>query len=435
MSPLLALLLSATFVEGAPLESGLRVIAAPRPGAPIAAVGLVIAGGVALDDQAKGRALLALSLHFGRGEGTERKDLAKALSKSGSDFGFAVNADHALVYVVGLADQVEQMVKLLALAVEGPQKLTKEEFEARRMLLVDQLWETKKSPLRYARHQLPGLLFGARHPYGRSSLGTRRTLGPMSLAGVERHLEQTVCPDRSAVVAAGGIDPERVRELVGRRFASWARCRGEASPKIRFPTLLREVVPIVHDPGRAQAVIFGALAVGAANAEEIRALQILTEALGGSATSRLQVALREEGGVTYGAYSRLDVRRGGGVIEVRTSVDPKRAGVALSRLTAVIDDLRARPPAGAELTRARRRLASARAVALGAPESVLRAVGARLGAGLSLEPLEASPETLSRMAEAFSSDRLQLVLVGDGRTLPSVVKEKGLGTPRLFRVR
>jgi zinc protease len=95
---------------------------------------------------------------------------------------------------------------------------------------------------------------------------------------------------------------------------------------------------LVDKPGAAQAELRVGHAAPERTTSDYFALKVLNTILGGSFTSRLNAILRERMGVTYGAKSRFQMRRKGGLFGAATAV----ATEAVARSAQVVVEAMAR---------------------------------------------------------------------------------------------
>jgi zinc protease len=101
-------------------------------------------------------------------------------------------------------------------------------------------------------------------------------------------------------------------------------------------------------------------------------LLVLNQILGGQFTSRLNTRLREEKGLTYGAHSHFDFRRGPGPFVVSASVQSDRVAEALGVIVHELAELlEGHPPTAAELADARRSLIEGQAHLFETPSSLV----------------------------------------------------------------
>ena len=414
------------------LKNGLELIVSPAKTSQVAVVGLVIKGGADLDLRAHGKTHLAYALQFGGG-GKDQRERIKTLAESGADFGFSVHSDHVRYYIAGLADQWPRMVELLAAVTKRLDKVDAETFERQRMRMVDTIFEGRRSPPYHAQTQLPGLVFGSNHPYGHTQYGSRWTLATLSSGAIQKHLKAAVCPGNAALIAVGPIELQALKKRAKARFSRWRRCRKKPATEIAVKERPRRVVPIIHEPNRAQTLVLAALASPVRDPEDLRAIELLGHTLGGSFSSRMQSRLREKGGYTYGAQTWLRVQRGAAMLNVRTALDPKRTKEGLTELLATIEDLKKRPPTQEEVLRFTKAKETKRS--LRSPNEKLIQAAVRFAAGLFLQATEVAPsaDRLAELSQRYvRPDRLQLVLIGDANSLQKTVREAGLGTPRLL---
>jgi zinc protease len=82
-------------------------------------------------------------------------------------------------------------------------------------------------------------------------------------------------------------------------------------------------------------------------------LAVMNAILGGKFTSRINLNLRERRGLTYGASSRFDGRRGPGPFAVRTAVSTEVAGEAVREVLGELRRIREEPVTVDELDDAR----------------------------------------------------------------------------------
>lgn len=408
------------------LANGLSLTTLQVPG-DVVTVALVLEGGTAADGRDHGESLLAHTLFFGQGDDFLRESFRKELLEQGARLDVDVRPDNVIVSITGLASQLEQIVGLLAIATI-PVDLVDRDFQRARNAIVDGLWELRRSSVRRAVAQIPELVFGGAHPYGHLPSGDRRTLGRLSVAKIKAHLGRTLCPSRARLVVSGDVTMPKVERLVAEDFSSWKRCRKPVeAPGVAFEPLKRFEVRGVHDGHRTQVTIVAGLAVPLSRPEDVPALEMAVDVLGGSLSSRLQSNLRQRDGLTYGASAAVDVRRGAGVVYVHTPVDAKRVDEALRSLIDTFDGLAASPFTGEELERARRRRSSHRA-------SAARSTELRIRRWLTgSDAAEPSDDDVRRVAAAMKSDALQIVVVGSRRKLTPQLEAMKLGRVRFVR--
>jgi predicted Zn-dependent peptidase len=132
---------------------------------------------------------------------------------------------------------------------------------------------------------------------------------------------------------------------------------------------------LVHRPEAPQSELrVGHVAV-ARSTPDYHALVVLNALLGGQFVSRINLNLREEKGLTYGARSSFDWRRAPGPFVVQTSVQTDATAVAVGEILRELADVGGdRPPTEGELALAKASLTRGFARNFETAEQVARAL-------------------------------------------------------------
>ena len=200
-------------------------------------------------------------------------------------------------------------------------------------------------------------------------------------------------------------------------------------------------VILIDRPGSVQSgVAIGQIAIAATDSDYLP-MFALNRVFGGAMSARLSVNLRERHGFTYGAYSRLDARRGSGSVvissAVRTDATDSALVEALGEWRRIVRDT----IPGPEFQRA------LNALVAGFPSLVQTAQGLRdrvatgITAGLSADFYASYRERLASVSPVDSHTAaarvLQLhpstvVVVGDLRTVESRVRALDIGNVEVW---
>src|SRR5262249_14138039 len=154
--------------------------------------------------------------------------------------------------------------------------------------------QARDDPAEIVRLAFPRLVFGARHRYGTSAIGTEASLQQMRLDDLRTFYTSNYRPDNATLIVVGDVTAASVMPLVEKTFGGW---RGNGPPRTRTnivdpPQLTRRQIYLVDKPGAAQSQIrIGWIGVPRAT-KEYATLEVLNTILGGSFTSRLNQNLR-----------------------------------------------------------------------------------------------------------------------------------------------
>jgi predicted Zn-dependent peptidase len=163
-------------------------------------------------------------------------------------------------------------------------------------------------------------------------------------------------PDNAFLVVAGSIPSERVAAAAAKTFGTWkgkASAPEQSSPP---PTIEQRRVVIVDRPESVQSMIYyGNLALPRAH-EDFIPLTVANQVLGGSASSRLFMDLREKRSLTYGAYSDVEERVRVAPFLATAAVRTEVTDQAVAAFTEHLERIVAEPAAAPELADSKRYL-------------------------------------------------------------------------------
>jgi predicted Zn-dependent peptidase len=94
-------------------------------------------------------------------------------------------------------------------------------------------------------------LFG-KHPYGRPSGGSERSLAGITHADVVAYHAANFGADRATIVFAGDLDPKWMKQALSKAFADWGRSKAAAADLKPAPRVSGRRVLLVDAPGSVQ---------------------------------------------------------------------------------------------------------------------------------------------------------------------------------------
>lgn len=237
------------------------------------------------------------------------------------------------------------------------------------------------------------------HPYRIPIIGWDHEIEQLNTAAALRFYKRWYAPNNAVLIVAGDVDPQEVRRLAETYYGPIAA--GDFPPRERVAEPpqngAREVTlrsPRVRQPNLS--ISYLAPSYRQAEGPEAYALQVLSEILGGGATSRLYSSLVVEQGIAasagsgynpmnydYATFTFYGSPRPGGDIEAVE--EALRAAIATLLETGVSEE---------EVTAAKKRLVAGAVYARDNLSTAPRVIGTALTTGSSLEDIEAWPERI-----------------------------------------
>jgi len=274
-------------------------------------------------------------------------DVHRELARIGGQLDIDVGADAMLVGLTTLSRFAGRALTMLADLVVRP-ALREDDFLRVRQQRLHRLIQLRDMPGATADRAFAKLLFGST-PYGHTPLGNERSLGAMTIEDVRAYHGRAIHPGAATLVAVGDGDHETILALAEQAFGAWSATRDAIEPAAE-PLPHPPRLNVVPRPGAAQSELrIGHIGVARSTAD-YHALVAANMVLGGQYVSRINLNLRADKGITYGARTAFEFRRSPGPFVLGVSVDKASTALAISESMKEIADIRgAKPVTAGEL--------------------------------------------------------------------------------------
>ncbi len=339
----------------ATLSNGLQVIFARRSTVPVVQIQLSVDAGYATDQFGEpGTARLAMNMLDEGTRSMNALEINDALSMLGASIGAGSNLDTSFVTLSTLSSTLDESLGIFAEVVLHP-SFPESELNRLRLQMLNGIRREQQSPITMAQRVLPQLLYGKGHAYGnpRTGSGTLDSVRRITLEDIRNFHDTWFKANHATLIVVGDTTLDDILPRLEKAFGDWTG--GEIPEKnigmIGLPEQVR--VYLVDRPDAQQSILFSALlATPKANPEELET-EAMNDIIGGMATSRINMNLREDKGWSYGAQTGLFNARGQRIFFVYSSVqtDKTRESIeeVMKELRAFVSD---RPATREELAKA-----------------------------------------------------------------------------------
>jgi predicted Zn-dependent peptidase len=427
----------------AKLANGLTLLVYESAALPIVTLQLVARGGSGEDPAKKpGVAQLAAQMLAEGAGGRDGFAFADAVADLGAFWGSRVDQDKATIGLSGAARHADAMFGLLADVALRPRFDAKDFAKVQRIQRAN-LERAKGSPEGLAFERIPGIVYGAAHPYGHPVSGTIEAVERVTLADVRAHHTRVFVPAGAALVVVGDVKFDAVRALAEKHLGAWKGTSKVPASYAAVAARPRKELLFVDMPGAPQTFIVAARPMFGRGHPDASAFDVTTEVFGGGGLgTRLNDNLREAKGYTYGAGASVSARRGVGALVVSTKVRADVTAESVREIFLELERMAIQPPSEEEVSRAKAGLI------LGLPGEFER-IGsiAEVGAtiftyGLPLDHLArelaglgaVTEDTAAAAAKQYLDPSvMQIVLIGDASAHAKAVEALGLGPVRVVK--
>ncbi|MEP6685703.1 MAG: pitrilysin family protein, partial [Verrucomicrobiota bacterium] len=333
----------------AKLENGLRVIMVERPSLPLLAAHLLVRSGSEVDpENLAGAASMTGSL-LTRGTGKRTApEIARAIESLGGSIESGARWDSSGATVIVMSDKADAALEILSDVVLHP-TFKPEEIDRLKNQTLDGLRVALQEPGSLARFVTARVVFGSSE-YGHASSGTPETVQAIQRDDIEKLYKRYYTPNNAALILVGNVTVEQGRAYAEKYFGGWKNDQAaavEKSSAVTPDTKPKNVVIDMAQAGQA-AVTVGKPAI-TRNSPDYYTGLVTNAALGTGFVSRLNNEIRIKRGLSYGARSAIDARRGVGPFVASAQTKNESAAEVATLLQSELKRLVTEPVQGEEL--------------------------------------------------------------------------------------
>jgi predicted Zn-dependent peptidase len=367
-------------------------------------------------------------------------DVTAEFARLGAHLDTDVSADATVFTVTTLAKFARPALSLLADCVIRP-RLEGADFDRVKQLRLTRLVQIRDMPSAIADRAIMQVLYGA-HPYAHMALGTEESLRQLTIDTVREFHAALYTPSNATLIVSGDLAPGQLTQMATDAFGTWVEGRAHPvdDPAMKPPPPVPvHALVIVNKPAAAQSEIrIGEVGL-ARDTPDYHPLIVLNMILGGQFVSRINMKLRQEKGLTYGARTGFDFRRGRGPFILQTSVQSDGTAEAVKTSLMEIQAIRSdRPPTADEAETAKAALTRGYPRNFETAEQIARAMAQLL---LYRLPDDYFDTFMSRVSEVtvertravaaahLDPGRLATALVADSSVVAPQLAAAGLGEP------
>ena len=304
------------------LDNGLKIVVVPDSRLPLVSFRLAFSWGDVNDPEGLTgvSSAIASMLNEGTFEYSSRQ-LADQIERLGASISVNASDDFTVLSASSLSLYSSEILRLASEMVLRP-TFPEDELDLYRRNTIEHLKFQRSQPGFLANEQAARLVFG-KHPYARVS-PSANDIEKLTREDLRSVHSAALIPNNATFVIVGDVDREGIVREIDDLFGGWPSGEYDAPSFPDFPKRNERTLTVVDRPGSAQSNIVLANFSTDRKTSDYFPMIVMNQVLGAGASSRVFMNLREEKGYTYGAYTRLDLKRLGGDIEataeVRTAV-------------------------------------------------------------------------------------------------------------------
>ena len=361
-------------IQQAKLTNGIRVIMEPMDGVRSVSVGVwVNAGSVYEAGADAGVSHFIEHMVF---KGTARRsaaDIAAEMDAVGGTLNAFTAKECTCFYAKVLDEDLPLAVDMLADITLHP-AMDEGEMEKEKRVVIEEILMSEDSPEDKA-FETAGAAYYAGTALSTAILGSAETVSAFTRDQVLAYMGRRYVTGNLVVACAGSFDPEALLSLLEEAFRDCPRGAGDMLRE-KEPKAGKRWVFVKKDTEQVNACLV--LPGYRLDSRENFALAVLSNALGGSMSSRLFQKIREELGLAYSVYTYPMAYRDTGCICLYFGSGAKQAPKTLETALSELDRLRAEGLAPEEFERSRAQLKGSFLLGMEGSGPHMNAIGKRL---------------------------------------------------------
>jgi zinc protease len=429
-------------IRRATLGNGLKLVVVERHAVPVVNFDLLLDAGYASDaGGAPGTAKLASAM---LDEGTASRtslQISDELQRLGATLGTGSNLDQSQISLNALKANLDASLAIYADVVLNP-SFPRADFERLQRQQLAAIEQEQAEPESVAMRLVPGLLFGAGHPYGNplTGSGTAASVKRLTRDDVVRWWTTWFKPNAATLLVVGDTSLEELKPKLEKALGGWRP--GEVPKKaVGAGVSAAPGIYLVDRPGAQQSLILMGTVGPPRNNPRAIEQEVMNTIFGGQFSSRINMNLREDKHWSYGAWSFLMPARGPRPYLGGAPVQTDKTKEALAEFIKEARWIRGEKPAtAAELAAAQASMTlalpggweTARAVARSTAELLRFGLDDRYWDGYAARVRAVDLAAVTEAAQIIDPATLVWVVVGDRAKVEAGLKELGQGAPKLI---
>ena len=412
------------------LSNGLKIVIFENNRMPLVNFRLAFFSGDA--DEPKNSTGITNALASMLNEGTQNyssRQLAEEIERLGANISANSSADFTSVSASGLSLYTSDIFNLFAEVILRP-TFPESELTLYKQNTIESLKFQRSQPDFLANEQMARILYGD-HPY--SVISPKPSdVEKLSKAQLQEYHAQKFIPNNAILIIVGDVRRDEITKEIQDHFGSWKQGVVAEKSSYVLPERQKNTLTIVDRTGSAQSnIVLGNLAAERTNPDYF-AILLMNQVLGAGASSRIFMNLREEKGYTYGAYSRVDMKKLSGEFETTAEVRTAVTGESLKEFFYELNRIRDEDVSVDELNDAKNFLAGVFPIRAETQEGLTNLIVSQKLYNLPEDYLQTyrdnvnavSIEDIKRVANKYiHPEKLAIVIVGDGDEILQQAKQ------------
>jgi predicted Zn-dependent peptidase len=413
------------------LKNGMTLLLMEQHEVPMISFNFVVKAGSVADPQGReGVASMTAGL-LRKGTKTRTAD---QISNELDFVGGILDADATYDYSVGAAEFVKKDVaKGLDLLTDVMLNPTFPQAEVTKLQTqsIDAIKAAKDDAGEVITNYFNAYLYGT-HPYSRPTEGDEKSLAAVTRDDIAKFYQSYYTPSNTILAVVGDFNTAEMERTLTEKFGAWAARQSPAISLPEFAPAQGKRLLLIDKPDSTQTYFhIGNLGIARTSTDRVH-INVINTLFGGRFTSMLNSELRIKSGLTYGARSVFDQRKGRGPFIISTYTRNATTEQAIDMALDVLKRLHAKGITEEELKSAKNYLKGQFPPRVETSDQLAALIAQLEFFGLDERDINTYYARIDAMTmtdaqrtikQYFPADNLVFVLIGKSEEIQSLVKK------------
>lgn len=288
-------------------------------------------------------------------KGTKKRSLrqiAESLESVGGYLNAFTSKEQTCYYARALDNHLELAIDVTSDLTLNP-LFDAKELEREKHVVIEELHASEDDPDDIIHDHFERELCGARHPFGRTVLGTEKSLLAFNRSTLNEYRHAQYTPGNMVLAVSGNVNHDTVCKLAEKYFLMKEVKGKKSAVQKNFSSSTK---PLVLHRDIQQAHWCAGTHIPGSGWEQRYAMGVLNTALGDGMSSRLFQRVREQHGLAYTVYSFLNLYHDFGTFGVYLSTEEKKLERARKLVAEECEKLADKKISAKELSRSKEQI-------------------------------------------------------------------------------
>jgi zinc protease len=321
------------------LSNGIKIHLVNKPKLPIVQLTIMMEGGSRFDPEGKEGLSYMNSILMDEGAGPYNSlQLNEEIEFLGSSINVSIDDDSLYVSMLSLVENLEATLTLTKYITCEP-RFEQADFDREKQKLLSWLPQVKNYPDLVAENVFQFVLHGEENPYSRYLAGYMDSVQSIKLEDVQDFYKNYIAPDNMEFIIVGSVDLISIQSLLEKLFGTFIRTAKKIESESSAQLSENRIYLYDKKDANQTEIKYGHIS-DKRNSEDYFAKMICNKILGGQFTSRLNLNLREEKGLTYGINSTFRYFKKAAEFNISTSVNTESTIKAIEEIVKEVEGMK-----------------------------------------------------------------------------------------------